>query len=57
MQPILEGCEVDALVFDAAPEPFHEYVVMVAALAVHANSDAMVFEHACEYVAGKLDTP
>jgi hypothetical protein len=44
-------------VFDAAPEPFHEHVVMVAALAVHANSDAMLFECACEYVAGELDTP
>lgn len=27
---ILEGCEVDALVLDAAPEPFHEDVVMIA---------------------------
>ena len=27
-----ESGEVDALVFDAAPEPFHEDVVMVATL-------------------------
>ena len=52
---ILEGSEVDALVFDAAPEPFHEDVVMVAALAVHADPDAMLFENACEGLAGELD--
>ena len=52
---ILEGSEVDALVFDAAPEPFHEDVVMVAAFAVHADPDAMLFENACEGLAGELD--
>lgn len=52
---ILEGCEVNALVFDAAPEPFHEDVVMVAALTVHADPDAMFFENACEGLAGELD--
>ena len=45
---ILEGSEVDTLVLDAAPEPFHEDVVMVAALTVHADPDAMLFENACE---------
>ena len=53
---ILEGCEVDALIFDAAPEPFHEDVVMVAALSVHADPDAMIFENACEGITGELDT-
>ena len=53
---ILEGSEVDALVFDAAPEPFHEDVVMVAALSVHADPDAMIFENACEGLTGELDT-
>ena len=52
---ILEGSEVDALVFDAAPEPFHKDVVMVAAFAVHADPDAMLFENACEGLAGELD--
>ena len=56
MVSILEGCEVDALVFDAAPEPFHEDVVMVAALSVHADPDAMIFENACEGITGELDT-
>ena len=37
---VLEGGEVDALVLHAAPEPFHKDVVMVAALAVHADPDA-----------------
>jgi hypothetical protein len=45
---ILEGCEVDALVFDAASEWFHEDVVMVAAFAVHADPDTMIFVNACE---------
>ena len=53
---ILEGSEVDALVFDAAPEPFHEDVVMVAALAVHADPDAMLFENAREGFTGELGT-
>ena len=52
---ILKGSEVDALVFDAAPEPFHEDIVMVAALAVHADPDAMLLENACESLTGELD--
>ena len=53
---ILEGCEVDALVFDAAPEPFHEDVVMVATFAVHADPNAMLLENACEGFTGELGT-
>ena len=53
---VLEGGEVDALVFDAAPEPFHEDVVVVAVLAVHADPDAMLFENTCEGFTGELDT-
>lgn len=53
---VLEGREVDALVFDAPPEPFHEDFVMVVALAVHADPDAMAFENACEGITGELDT-
>ena len=52
---VLEGGEVDALVFDAAPEPLHEDVVMVAALAVHADPDVMFFENACKGLTGELD--
>ena len=53
---VLEGREVDALVFDAAPEPFHEDVVMVAAFAVHADPDIMILEHACKGFTGELGT-
>jgi hypothetical protein len=38
---IPNGCEVNTLMFDAAPEPFHENVVMVAALAVDADPNAI----------------
>ncbi len=52
---VLEGREVGALVLDATPEPSHENVVVVAALAVHADPDAMFFENACEGFTGELD--
>jgi hypothetical protein len=54
--PIFEGCEVDALVFDATPKPFHEYIIMVAAFTVHPDLDAMLFENVCESFTGKLCT-
>ncbi len=38
---IFEGLQVDALVHHAAPEPFHEDVVLATALAVHADPDIM----------------
>jgi len=53
---VLEGREVDTLVFDAAPEPFNEDIVVVTALAVHADPDAMLFENAREDFTRKLDT-
>jgi len=53
---VLERGEVDALVFDAAPESLHENIVMIAALAVHADPDATFFENACEGLTGELDT-
>jgi hypothetical protein len=53
---VFESSEVDALMFDAAPEPFHEDVVMVATLAVHADTDAMLLENTCEGLTGELDT-
>lgn len=51
---ILERGEVDTLVFNAAPEPFHENIIMLAALSVHADSDAVLIENACEGFAGEL---
>ena len=56
VSPILEGGEVDALMFDTAPEAFHEDIVMVAALAVHADPDAMMLENIGEGFTGELDT-
>ncbi|NOG32897.1 transposase [Halomonas sp. TBZ9] len=49
-----EMCHYGAIA--SAPEPFHEYIVMVAALAVHADPDAMIFENVCEGLTGELDT-
>jgi hypothetical protein len=40
------GSEVHLLVFDAAPQPLDEYVVPPGALAVHADRNAVVGEHA-----------
>lgn len=54
MRSIREGHEVDARVLDVAPEPFHEDVVMLAASAVHADPDAMIFENTCEGITGPL---
>jgi len=53
---ILEGGEVDTLVLDASPEPFHEDVVMVAALAVHADPDTVFLKNACKGFTGELGT-
>src|SRR5206468_1482165 len=48
------GPQIDLLVFDAAPQAFDEYVVAPGALAVHADCDAVVGEHAGEGRAGEL---
>ncbi len=52
--PVLEGPQVDTLVLHAAPEPLHEDVVPVAALAVHADGDAVSLQDAGEGLAGEL---
>ncbi len=44
---VLESGEVDTLMFDAAPEPFHEDVVMVAAFAVHSSAKETAPQHFC----------
>ena len=36
------GMQIYLLVFDALPEPFHEYVIPPAAFAVHAELDPVV---------------
>jgi hypothetical protein len=48
------GPQVYLLVFDAAPQPLDEHVVPPSALAVHADGDAIVGEHAGEGRAGEL---
>src|SRR6267142_5409014 len=48
------GPQVHLLVFDAAPEPFDKHVVPPCALAVHADRDAVVGEHACKSLSGEL---
>src|SRR3954463_4313692 len=48
------GPEVDLLVLDRSPEPLDEDVVAPGALAVHADGDAGLAQHAGEVVAGEL---
>src|SRR5207244_7759390 len=48
------GPQVHLLVFDAAPEPFDKHVVPPRALAVHADRDAVVGEHAGKSLSGEL---
>jgi hypothetical protein len=46
--------QIDLLVLDAAPEPFHEHVIPPAAFAVRADLDAVVPQQAGEFQAGEL---
>ena len=46
--------EIDLLVFDGAPESFHEYIVAPAALAIHADPDAVLLEQGSEFGASEL---
>src|ERR1022692_4771690 len=50
----LVGVQVDLLVFERAPEALDEHVVAPAALAVHADLDALFFEPPGEVFAGEL---
>lgn len=56
MAPILKRCRVATLMFDAAKEPFHEDVAVLAALSTHVDPDVMLFESLCEGLNGELDT-
>lgn len=51
MGTILEGF---ALVLHAAPEPLNEDVVLVTALAIHADPDLMGFQHVSKRLTGEL---
>src|SRR5580700_10251477 len=48
------GVQIDLFIFQAAPQPLDEDVVHAAALAVHADRDTAILEHAGELGAGKL---
>src|SRR5262252_161172 len=48
------GIEVDLLVFETAPQPLDKDVVHAAALAVHADRDAMPLQGAGKIVTGEL---
>src|SRR5262249_58554399 len=48
------GSQIHLLVFDAAPQPFDEDIVAPSPLAVHADGDVVVGEHAGECRAGEL---
>ena len=50
------GVQVDLLIFHAFPEPLDQHVVDPAALAVHADLDAVPLDQADELRAGKLAT-
>src|SRR5439155_24660252 len=51
------GVEVHLLVFEASPQSLHEDVVHAAALAVHADRDAVALQRAGEAVTGELAAP
>src|SRR5213076_3296220 len=48
------GPQIHLLVFDAAPQPLDEDVVAPSALAVHADGDGVLDQHASEGRAGEL---
>ena len=48
------GLEVDLFVFDRPPQPFDEDVVAPGPLAIHADGDPGLEQHAREVVAGEL---
>ena len=50
----LVGMQVNLFVLDGAPQPFHEYVVAPATVAVHADSDPVAVQNRGEGITGKL---
>src|SRR4029077_39705 len=48
------GSQIDLLILDAAPQAFDEHVIAPGGLAVHADGNAAVGEHAGERSAGEL---
>ena len=50
----LIGVQIDLLVFDALPEPFHEHVVAPAAFPIHADLDPVGVQQPRELLTGEL---
>ncbi len=48
------GFQIDLLIFQAAPEALNKYIVYLAALAFHADFNAMRLEHISEVLTGEL---
>jgi len=46
--------QIDLLVFEASPQPFHEHVVAPAPFAIHADLNAVLAQELCELLAGEL---
>lgn len=60
LQPLIGSADgvirvqIDLLIFQAPPESFHAYVIPPAAVAVHADLNAVVFQESREPLAGEL---
>ena len=54
LPPVWVGLQIDLFVLDCPPEPFDEYVVAVASLPVHANSDPLLLQESGEGLTGAL---
>ena len=48
------GVQIDFLVLDGSPEALDKDIVSPCALAVHADRDAVVDQHVCEFGIGEL---
>src|SRR5438094_10379667 len=46
--------QINVLVFDRFPQPLDKHVVAPAALAIHADTDALTLQHTEEVAAGEL---
>lgn len=50
----LVGMQIDLLVLDRLPQPFHEHVVAASAAPVHADADPVLLQHLHEAGGGEL---
>lgn len=52
----VKNMQINAFIFQAAPQPFDEDIVDPAAFAVHGDADARLFEQGGKFKAGELAT-